>query len=137
MAILTLAIFRIIFSLLRICKIKKPLIKTVMSYFYENSLFKLILVAFIEANMMFLSFHCGIQILKPSCFNTLDKLNMVFSIIFFFVVLIFNFCFYPLIFTWCNKKDAEDFRTFAKFSLRGFCLEALINSGRYVAGIYP
>ena len=99
--------------------------EAVLGYFKENSFYKCLLLMFIEANLIFITFYSFLQLSSPSFFNGKDKFNTFFAVSFLFASFFFSFTFYILVYAFCNKEEAEAFINFTDYNIKGYICETL------------
>lgn len=75
--------------------------------------------------MLKLTFNCFIQLLLPSHFSTFDKLNLIVTLTFLLLLLLYCLCYYPLIFTYFREADSEVLLVKSKFMFRSFYFECV------------
>lgn len=103
--ILTFIVFRIVFKVFsKFSQTSEGLLSFIRSFLYEKSLYKCLILIFLEGNLMFITFYSTLQMTTPSRFNYIDRFNMIFAVIFLFCAIFFSFNFYLLTFSFCKKK---------------------------------
>jgi hypothetical protein len=75
--------------------------------------------------MLKLTFNCFNQILLPSYFTFLDKINLFVMVGFLLILLMYCFCYYPLVYSFNHKLSSQTLLTKTKFSLPSFYFESI------------
>lgn len=83
-----------------------------------------LITALIEVNISMLTFDCGIQLIIPHFHTFFNKLNILTTILALFVILFYAVVFYPIIYRFERRKNAETILTHTKYGQRSFLLES-------------
>lgn len=98
---------KIIFEGLKRC-VKDPQRILSLSEFEGNTLFWFFLLNFMADNALYLSFACSAQIRTAFSFNFMDKVNLISSVLCFFVLICFTFGFFMLTLTFFPEKRISE-----------------------------
>lgn len=87
--------------------------------------------------MLKLTFDCFLQLLHPSSFQFIDKLNFIFALTILFILLTYCICLYPLVFESEKETYAETLLTKSTYELRSFYFESVfIVSRNFVRSVF-
>lgn len=70
-------------------------------YFLKSNL----TVALLEENLVYFVFVCFSQLQEAFDFSLADKISLIFTILFFFALTLFTFCFYLMLFRYLDERD--------------------------------
>lgn len=91
-----------------LAKAAKSCFGKVTFFFRQNSFTEILLISFIEANCIFISFYCALQLKLVFFFNFFDKLICLFCIYFCFICLLSSLSFY-LLFYGLKPRKGKNF----------------------------
>lgn len=73
---------------------------------------------------MVLTFDCCLQLLAPNFLDFTDKLNLLFCLLIFFIVISYSTILYPLIYRFVDRKSAKTILTYSFYNSRSFWFES-------------
>ena len=124
----------VILNLVHACisnwKHKRGILKATFSLIYKHAAWWNLPILLIDTNLAFTTFSGFVQLLMPACFSLTDKLNLITTIFYLFLNLLFPFVLYTFVYRLVPKKRGSLVLNLARFTRRGFILELLISSVR-------
>jgi hypothetical protein len=73
---------------------------------------------------MFISINSCFQLLVPSFYDSFDKFNLFFCILYFFIVISYSTVFYQLIYIYEKKNTAKTLLIYSRYSFKSFYLQS-------------